>query len=425
MSLVREMKIKATRGMADILPDEVSRWRYLEEKARGLFELYGYKEIRTPILEATPLFVRSIGKTTDIVSKEMYSFSDAKGRSLTLRPEETAPVVRAYLEHNLDKKVGFAKLYYIGPMFRSERPQAGRSRQFHQIGVEALGSLNPYLDGEVIMLVVAFLDEIGLSGYQIKLNSVGCKKCRPRYRAALKKALAKELKLLCKDCQRRFEVNVLRILDCKRDICRTVTRRTPAIIDWLCAGCRDHFNKVKDVLSSLRIPYQLDPHLVRGLDYYTKTAFEVVHPALGAQDAIGAGGRYDDLTQQMGGPEMGAVGMSIGIERVMMACEALDVKFPHFAPSTVYLATIGDTAYQRGYEILQLLRKAGLKAEIDYEGRSLKAQMRAANKMNSKYVIILGEDEVKKGVVTLREMASGEQFEVQLDRVVEEMVKRR
>jgi len=213
MSLVREMKIKATRGMADILPDEVSRWRYLEEKARGFFELYGYKEIRTPILEATPLFVRSIGKTTDIVSKEMYSFSDAKGRSLTLRPEETAPVVRAYLEHNLDKKVGFAKLYYIGPMFRSERPQAGRSRQFHQIGVEALGSLNPYLDGEVIMLVVAFLDEIGLSGYQIKLNSVGCKICRPRYRAALKKALAKELKLLSKHCQRMFEENVLRILD--------------------------------------------------------------------------------------------------------------------------------------------------------------------------------------------------------------------
>ncbi len=415
------MKIKALRGMSDILPDEAARWCYLEEKARGVFELYGYREIRTPILEETPLFVRSIGKTTDIVSKEMYSFSDAKGRSLTLRPEETAPVVRAYLEHNLDKKVGFSKLYYIGPMFRSERPQAGRTRQFHQVGVEAIGSLNPYLDCEVIMLLVRFLAEIGLSGYQIKLNSVGCGRCRPKYKTALRKALAKELRLLCQDCQRRFETNVLRVLDCKKEICRRIAGRSPAIADWLCPDCGSHFAKVNKILASLKIAYQPDPHLVRGLDYYTKTAFEVIHPILGAQDAIGAGGRYDELTQQLGGPQIGAVGMSIGVERVMMVATSQGIEFPGLKSPNIYLATIGEVAYQQGYELLERLRRAGLKSEIDYEGRSLKAQMRAANKVNSKYVIILGEDEAKRGIAKIKDMASGQQSEIEIDKVVEEI----
>lgn len=418
------MKIKALRGMSDILPGEAARWRYLEEKARGVFELYGYGEIRTPILEETPLFVRSIGKTTDIVSKEMYSFSDAKGRSFTLRPEETAPVIRAYLEHNLDKSVGFTKLYYIGPMFRSERPQAGRTRQFHQVGVEAIGSYSPYLDCEVITLLVRFLEEIGLPGYQIKLNSVGCGGCRPKYKTALKKALTKELNLLCQDCQRRLKVNVLRVLDCKKEVCRRVARRAPAIADWLCPDCGSHFAKVKKILEALKIAYQLDPQLVRGLDYYTKTAFEVIHPTLGAQDAIGAGGRYDELTQQLGGPQMGAVGMSIGVERVMMAAASQGIEFPILKPPNIYLATIGEVAYQQGYELLERLRKTGLRCEIDYEGRSLKAQMRAANKINSKYVIILGEDEAERGVAKIKDMASGQESEIGLEKAVEEISKK-
>ncbi|MEA3560391.1 MAG: histidine--tRNA ligase [Candidatus Omnitrophota bacterium] len=416
------MVIKAVRGMNDILPDEIIKWQYLEKISRQVFELYGYSEIRTPILEETSLFIRGIGKTTDIVSKEMYSFSDSKGRKLTLRPEETASVLRAYLEHSLDKKCGFGKFYYAGPMFRSERPQSGRSRQFYQIGIEAVGSYSPYLDCEVIDILLKVLAKLKIEGYVLKLNSVGCKKCRPGFKKILKNNLAKDINLLCPDCRRRFNSNVFRILDCKKSGCKTAVRKAPAILNYLCEECKTHFGKVKQGLELLRIAYKLDAYLVRGLDYYTKTAFEVEHPLLGAQNAIAAGGRYDDLSLELGGTSLGACGMSMGMERVLMTLDALGEGLPlaHKARD-IYLAIIGKEAFNPGYKILQQLRNQNLKAEIDYQGKSLKAQLRLAGKLNCKYVIILGEDEIKKNIATLKNMTTGKQSEVEITEVANEI----
>lgn len=414
------MEIKAIRGAKDILPKDVELWRSIEEKAKNLCEIYGYRQIRTPLLEEARLFARSIGEATDIVRKEMYSFLDRKKRLLCLRPEATASVVRAYLEHGLDKGAHPAKFYYFGPMFRAERPQAGRLRQFHHIGVEAIGSLSPYLDVEVISLAVKILQETGLEGFSVQLNSIGCRKDRQKYKLILRKALKSKLKLLCSDCHSRYKVNLLRIFDCKNAACKKVTRRLPAIVDSLCLQCRGHFFKVKQILDSLNIPYMLNPHLVRGLDYYTKTCFEFVHPRLGAQNAVGAGGRYDDLVSDLGGPEKPAVGFALGVERLIAAiapgkeAEQANKIFP-----SLYVAVIGDEARQLAFSILRSLREQGIFCEMDYYNKSLKGQMRQADKLGAKYVAILGETELKKEVVILRDMQNKRQKEVKIDKLAE------
>ncbi len=415
------MAVKAVRGMNDILPSEVKNWRYLEEASRRLLEAYGYSEIRTPIVEDTSLFTRSVGRATDIVSKEMYSFSDSKGRNLSLRPEETAPVIRAYVEHSLNKKFGFSKFYYIGPMFRRERPQAGRSRQFHQIGTEAIGSYSPYLDCETIILLVDIFSALKLTGCLIRLNSVGCKDCRVKFKKVLRNTLSRHINLLCRDCQRKLTTNVFRILDCKKQGCQMVIRRMPIILDYLCGECGGHFEKVKQILNEAGISYQIDPYLVRGLDYYTKTVFELVHPSLGSQNALAAGGRYDSLVNELGGPSLGACGMSIGMERVLMVLMSLNKKMPALKEESVYLVTIGEKAYREGYKILRDLRKQNIRTHIDYEEKSIKSQLRRAGSLGCRYVVILGENELEKEVAILKEMKTGKQIEVKLDSLVKEI----
>jgi len=410
--------LKALRGMKDILPEEAGTWQCIEEEARKTFELYGYKEIRTPSLEETSLFTKSIGEGTDIVQKEMYSFKDKGGRKISLRPEATAPVVRAYLENNLDKTGGLVKLYYIGPMFRSERPQAGRQRQFHQIGVEALGSYNPYLDVEVINLMKSYLDSIGLDNCKIKLNSLGCNKDKTALKNKLKKFLSSQTSRLCKDCKIRFKKNILRVFDCKNDSCKALLREAPKMSENLCADCNDHFEKVKSGLELVGVNYEIDPYIVRGLDYYTRTTFEVTHPKLGAQDAIAAGGRYDNLVKDFGGAKTGACGFALGVERIITA---LELKKGEREALDVYIATIGEEPYKKGFYLLDQLRKEGISSEIDYESKSLKAQMRVANKLGVRFVAILGEDELEKGIICLRDMSCGSQEEIKLEDFMEKM----
>ncbi len=412
--------IRAIKGMKDILPDEVSIWQYIENTARRLFKLFGYREIRTPVLEDTALFVKGIGESTDIVQKEMYSFKDRGGKRLSLRPEGTAPIVRAYIENNLDKIEPLTKLYYIGSMFRSERPQAGRQRQFHQIGVEAIGSDSPHIDAETIYLMKVYFDKIGLTDYTIKINTLGCSKDKAKIRNALKRFLSNRINELCKDCKVRVKKNVMRVLDCKVDGCKAIVRTGPKIIDNICEGCHNHFERVKAILESLKVPYTVDLYIVRGLDYYTKTAFEVTHVNLGAQDAIGAGGRYDNLVGDTGGPRMGACGFAIGEDRLITA---LGKKALEALSLDLYIAALGDKPYGEGFKLCNELRLNGISAEIDYQNKSLKAQMRQANKKGAKYVAILGEDELEKDTIILRNMANGEQKEIKISNFINEAKK--
>lgn len=415
------MKIKAVKGVKDILPNDIWIWHLIEKKAKALCCQYGYHEIRTPILEEAHLFTRSIGKGCDIVRKEMYTFLDRKQRLLCLRPEATASVIRAYLEHNLDKSLSLAKFYYFGPMFRAEKPQAGRLRQFHHIGVEAVGSPSPYLDAEVISLALNIFQEIGAKDFTLQLNTIGCRKDRQKYKLTLKQALKNKLNRLCPDCLTRCRLNMLRVFDCKNETCQRITRKTPAIIDCLCPECIAHFQKVKEILTSLNIPYILNSYLVRGLDYYTKTCFEITHPDLGAQNAIGAGGRYDNLVSDLGGPQKPAIGFGLGVERLIAALGHLKAKEVHTNISSVYIAVVGDRPKQLAFKLLNLLRKQGICSEMDYQGKSLKAQMRQADRLGFKYVAILGEEELAKQVIILRDMQDQSQEEVKVDALVKRL----
>lgn len=416
------MKFQALKGTQDILPQESQLWQKIEHISASIFALYGYQQIQTPIIEEAKLFVRSLGETTDIAEKQMYTFKDRAERLIALRPEATAGVVRSYIENNLDKNMGFSKLYYLGPMFRSENPQAGRSRQFHQIGVEAIGSLSPYLDAEIIKLSDDLLRKFGLDNFIIKLNSLGCLEDRKKYRKYLKEELKGNIKQFCPDCQKRFEHNVLRLLDCKNPSCKRLVSKLKSINEHICPDCTVHFKQVKKMLEALEVNFKLEPHLVRGLDYYTRTVFEITHPFLGAQDAIGAGGRYDNLLEEMSGPEMGACGFALGIERIILALkENKSVKEEDLPLVKVYVACLGLAAYQQGFTLLNKLRQNGLSSEIDYENKSLKAQMRQADKLRVKFVVIIGEDELKKGVVTLRNMQTKEQKQVILDNLLKDL----
>ncbi len=417
------MKYSIPRGTKDILPSETSLWQDIEDACRKVFGLYNYKEIRTPIFEKTELFTRSIGNTTDIVKKEMYEFKDRKGRSLTLRPEETAPVVRACLENNLIGPDQITKLYYIGPMFRYERPQAGRQRQFHQAGVEVFGASDPLIDAEVILMNVQLFDRIGLKDIEVNINSVGCDKCRPEFKKQLKAYFKDSVKNMCKDCKGRFECNPLRILDCKEAGCQKYIDDAPASVDTLCENCRNHFEEVIKMLDYQKVNFKVSKRLVRGLDYYTKTTFEIVSKGLGAQNAVSGGGRYDTLVQELGGKSIPAVGFAVGMERVIEVLKKLQVTSCKLQVINLCIVTMGEEAKKLGFDLLVKVREKGISADMDYLGKSLKAQMKMANRVGEKNVYIIGEDEIKKGCGILKNMETGEQREVPFDSLEREGLK--
>ncbi|HLC25949.1 MAG TPA: histidine--tRNA ligase [bacterium] len=407
------MKFQAIRGVKDILPEEIATWQKVEEVARRLFESYGYSEIRVPIFESTALFSRSIGETTDIVEKEMYSFEDRSGDQITLRPEATASIVRAYIEHRLFDPPGVVKLYCFGPMFRHERPQAGRYRQFYQIDVEAIGGAEPLLDAEMILMASEFLQQVGLEGVQIQLNSLGCPKCRPDYRAALLRFLKEHEESLCQDCRSRIDRNPLRALDCKQEKCKALTEGAPRTVDSLCAECRDHFTQVRELLAAQSAPFVLNPRLVRGLDYYTRTTFEFTSENLGSQNAVLGGGRYDGLIEELGGPSTPAIGFALGMERLTLLLNTLNRGVPA-AKLQVYLAPLGNGTRPTVFSMLRDLRRRGLRVESDYEGKSLKSQLRRADRLGAQFVVIVGEDELARGTVPVRDMAGKTQEEVSI-----------
>ncbi|MBO2519584.1 MULTISPECIES: histidine--tRNA ligase [Limnochorda] len=403
------MRIQAPRGTRDLLPDELRIWHVVEERARELFRLHGYAEIRTPLLEATELFVRGIGEGTDLVSKEMYTFTDRGGRSLTLRPEGTASVVRAYLEHRLESGPQPVKVYYLGPMFRYERPQAGRYRQFHQLGAEVLGTQDPAADAETILIPYDLYQSLGLQGLDLRLNSIGCPNCRPRYREALLDYLRPRVERLCPSHQRNWEANPLRVLDCKSEACRAATAEAPETTAFLCEVCADHFAAVRRYLERLQVPYRVDSRLVRGLDYYTKTVFEITAESLGAQDAVAGGGRYDGLVQELGGPSVPAVGFASGLDRVILTLQRQGTDLGQARPPEVFVAAAGQGVQEAARILAFRLRRAGIAAATEYGDRSLKAQMKVAGRTGAQWVVVVGEAEWAQGQVVLREMATGAQ----------------
>lgn len=409
------MKIKSVRGFTDILPDTIAAWHAAEAAARDLFALYGYAEIRTALLEKVELFVRSVGEETDIVQKEMYVIPNEREGAMAMRPEGTASVVRAYNEHAFFRgRPVPEKLYYIMPMFRHERPQAGRFRQFFQIGAEALGVDSPSLDADMIAMVFALLRTLKVKDFRVEINSVGCQTCRPIYRDALKAFLADAYPELCADCQRRFESNPMRILDCKNESCQRLVIDAPVMRDHLCEVCQPHFDAVQEALTLLDIPFELNPRMVRGLDYYVRTAFEFTSTALGAQSAILGGGRYDGLSEAIGGPALPGVGFAMGLER-LLSLGTIDAETP---TPTVFIAILGDAARQPAIMLQQQLRQANIRAELEYTRKSLKSQMKKAAKLGVSYVVMLGDNELQHNTLLLRDMRESTQIEISQDDIL-------
>jgi histidyl-tRNA synthetase len=417
------MKYTALQGTKDLLPEDAPKWRYIEEKIRGIFSIYNYRETRTPVFEQTELFKRSIGDDTDIVQKEMYTFQDQGKRSLTLRPEGTASIVRAFIEHSLGEKSPLVKLFYFGQMFRQERPQKGRLREFNQYGVEVIGSLDPLVDAEVIELGMRINKAFGLDGLKLYLNSIGCKDCRPVHRDAFNKFVKDKINKFCQDCQLRLLRNPLRIFDCKNEKCVEALKDAPMILDYLDQKCKDHFKQVREYLDQMGIEYILDGRLVRGLDYYTRTTFEIKSESLGAQDTLIGGGRYDLLVSELGGKDTPAIGFAAGIERLFIVLE-MQKKFPSEDERLdVFIAPLGEKEKSLGLKLLKDLREKGLRCDLDFLGRSLKSQLKEADRQKAKKVLIIGENELKKGKGTLRDMETKEQKEIEFDKLVQELIR--
>ena len=425
------MKITSIKGFADILPEEVGAWQRVEAAARRIFDAYHFAEIRIPIVEKTELFSRSIGETTDIVEKEMYTFEDRDSRSnevsnttkLTLRPEGTAGVVRAYVEAEMYKVETVRKLCYMGPMFRRERPQKGRMRQFHQIGAEALGRSDPFIDAEILLLLNDFFGAVGLTELSLQINSLGDSECRPQYREKLLAFLKAREESLCANCRRRIDRNPLRALDCKEPGCIAATQDAPSILDSLCVNCREHFATVQRLLRETNVEYTLNPRMVRGLDYYCRTTFEWTTTQLGSQSAVAAGGRYDGLVEQLGGPAIPGVGFAMGVERLTML-----LKMQESAPAAgpdLYIVWVGEKARDWAFPLVHRLRKKNIAVELEGEARSLKSQMRRADKFKALSVLIVGDDELAQGKAVLRDMASKRQDEISLDRIEAELAARK
>jgi histidyl-tRNA synthetase len=403
------MKINAVKGFRDVLPGESEVWSRLEDEARRLLSRYGYSEIRIPLVERTELFTRAAGETTDIVEKQMYTFEDLDGTSLTLRPEGTASVVRSYIENGLYGREPVSKLFYLGAMFRRERPQKGRLRQFHQIGAEVLGRDDPLVDAELLVMLAEYFSSLGLATAQIELNSLGCSTCRPAYREELRRYAEARRPSLCGDCNRRIERNPLRILDCKEDAANT--EDAPVMVDRLCSACAAHFAAVRARLDAESVPFRLNPRMVRGLDYYCRTAFEIVAEGLGAQNAIGGGGRYDGLAADLGGPSVAGVGFALGVERLVLA-----LRGPEGAATfDLFVAPLGERAEARAFHLARELRRDGLRVEIEPGRRSLRSHLRRADKLAAAFVLIVGDDELSRGAAVLRDMRSQQQVEAALD----------
>jgi len=410
------VRFSSLRGMQDILPSEVHLWQHIEEQARKIFEIFNFQEIRTPVVENAELFLKSIGEDTDIVEKEMYVFQDKKGRKVALRPEGTASVVRAYIQNSLFLNPAPQRFYYIGPMFRYERPQKGRFRQFHQIGVEVFGINSPAVDGELIYMVKKFFEKLNIKNLTYEINSLGCKKCRTLYKENLFKFLSDRITILCSDCKRRLEINPLRILDCKVSSCREALNDIPLIVDFLCKDCRKHFLSFQDELNSMDIPYNVNPKIVRGLDYYTRTVFEVTTTALGAQNAVAAGGRYDYLVELFGGPPTPAAGFAVGMERLIDLCTEtvrIESKKPY-----VYVAYAGNLLNE-AKNLARFLRNNNIPVETSYEEASLKSQLRKADRFGVRIVVIVGEEELKRSVYRWKNMKTGLQGEATLKELIE------
>jgi histidyl-tRNA synthetase len=415
------LEITTIKGFKDILPDETPLWQWIETEARNVFCTFGFKEIRTPILEKTELFTRSIGLDTDIVSKEMYTLTDSKGSGITMRPEATASVVRAYIQNKLYKDNPVLKLFCIGPMFRHERPQKGRFRQFHQINAELFGDPGPVSDADIIIMAMHLFHRLGLDDVTLNINSLGCPDCRTVFREKLKAYLSERRDPLCEDCRRRAEVNPLRVFDCKVESCKAVVADAPSILDYICDNCRNHFNLLKEHLSNSGLPYTVNPRLVRGLDYYSRTTFEIQTDRLGSQNAVAGGGRYDGLIKQLEGPDYPAIGFGIGFERLAALIED-SVKKSIPVPE-VFLAGLGEAAEKKVFSWVTDLRKAGVFAEMEYGSKGLKAQMKKADRTGARRTLIVGDNEITSGRGILRDMATKEQQDISLDTLVETIIK--
>ena len=406
---------QAIRGMNDILPDQIGWWQRVEQTAREVLSSFGYREIRTPVVEKLDLFARSIGESTDIVEKEMYAFPDRKGEMLALRPEATASIVRAFIQHNLQADPLARKLYAIGPMFRHERPQKGRYRQFYQIDAEAFGIDDPMLDAEVMVMLRLFLERLGLTGVVLHINSLGCQECRQDYREVLKEFLEKNAAELCPDCQRRRHTNPLRTFDCKVERCQAILADAPVLLHSICGACADHFESVKSYLDQLKAAYVVNPRMVRGLDYYMRTTFEVITDRLGAQNAVGGGGRYNGLLRDLGGPDLPGIGFAIGMERLILLLQQEQSETQR--QPKIFVASLGAAARNECFLLAQKLRSLGLETEIDYEGASLKSQMRRADKLGVRHVLIMGDEEISRGEVQCRDMVNKTQAVLPLEAV--------
>jgi histidyl-tRNA synthetase len=413
MSTKPKKRITAIKGTRDILPSEARKWQRIESVAREIFELYGYREIRTPVFEPTELFEKGTGETSDVVTKEMYTFVDKGGRSLTLRPEYTPSVVRAIMDHSLHLKPQPMRYYFFGPMFRYDKPQKGRYRQFHQIDIEVFGEKDAAIDAEIVEMADFLLKSLDVKDTEILVNSVGCKICRPSYHKELKNAAEDVSEDLCEDCQRKIDLNPLRIFDCKEEACRELSQGFPKITDFLCPECEEHFKAFCDDLQSYGIAYRIEPRLVRGLDYYTKTTFEIISSQLGAQDAILGGGRYDDMMKEFGGADICGIGFAMGLERFLSVVPSKEQK-----ESFLYIAFLGDRAKKAGMGLARQIRKKGMECLIEYKDRSLKNQMSRANKLGATWVLIIGEDEVKTNRYQLKNMETGDQKEVRADEIL-------
>ena len=409
------MEVQAPKGTKDMLPQNAYKWHFVENKFREIAKFYGMREIRTPMFEHTDLFLRGVGDTTDIVQKEMYTFNDKGNRSITLKPEGTSPVVRAFIENRLFNEAQPTKLYYAIPCFRYENVQKGRLRQFHQFGTEVFGSKEPSMDAEVIAFAMEFLKSLGLKSLSLNINNLGCPNCRPKYNEALKKFLEENYDDLCGLCQSRFDKNPMRILDCKNKNCGEITKNAPIILDYMCEECDSHFAEVKKYLDILNIPYTVDPGIVRGLDYYTKTIFEILNDDF----TVCGGGRYDRLIEQLGGPEMPAVGFGLGIERLLLTLKNEGIEIPSEGLYDLYVGARGEEGKLASFKLANTLRTRGIKTEINHMGRSLKAEMKYANKIGAKFTVVLGDDELQTGNAKLKRMSDGEQFEVNLNNIEE------
>ena len=405
----------APKGTKDIMPDQVYKWHYVEKKWKEICDRYGFKEIRTPMFEHTELFQRGIGDTTDVVQKEMYTFNDHGGRSITLKPEGTAPAVRAFLEHKTYAEVQPTKIYYDIPCFRYEKPQSGRLRQFHQFGVETFGTPNMVADAEIIAIGYDFLTEMGVTDLTLEINSVGCPVCRANHRTALKEFLKPKYDQLCDTCKSRYEKNPMRILDCKSPIDQALVEGAPMMLDYLCDECKTAFDELKENLEAMNIPYVVNPKIVRGLDYYTKTAFEFITNSIGAQGTVCGGGRYDNLAEEVGGLPIPGVGFGLGKERLIMLMEANGVVIPEPKACDAFIATMGKEAKLYGQKIMRELRKEGIKAQMDDLQRNFKGQFKYADRIGASYTIVIGDNELEKGSANLKNMETGEQVEVKFE----------